>query len=254
MVVTKHFATHGKKYRRRLIKYILNPDKTDNLKLVSDFGMSNYLDFPSYEEMVEMYNVNFTNNDKLYESRNDRQEKHQAGTWVKVAVTSGGMHFIPEGTLRSWGFSDPSKVKIYGYGGRRLPNLLGNSYLDDLPQTPSEMVAGNGLYFYAEGPKWWKSTSKGCNAPVSNPFTRQGYYFLSDSDPGERLTPQPIGDGAEPREDMMEFKDKVCHEVDMVSPGEAGFLLLGEDFKYTPSQKFPLILPDPVKGDRKSVV
>ena len=58
MVVTKHFATHGKKYRRRLIKYILNPDKTDNLKLVSDFGMSNYLDFPSYEEMVEMYNVN----------------------------------------------------------------------------------------------------------------------------------------------------------------------------------------------------
>ena len=54
MVVTKHFATHGKKYRRRLIKYILNPDKTNNLKLVSDFGMSNYLDFPSYEEMVEM--------------------------------------------------------------------------------------------------------------------------------------------------------------------------------------------------------
>lgn len=77
MVVTKHFATHGKKYRRRLIKYILNPDKTDNLKLVSDFGMSNYLDFPSHAEMVEMYNVNFTNNDKLYESRNDRQEKHQ---------------------------------------------------------------------------------------------------------------------------------------------------------------------------------
>lgn len=77
MVVTKHFATHGKKYRRRLIKYILNPDKTDDLKLISDFGMSNYLDFPSHAEMVEMYNVNFTNNDKLYESRNDRQEKHQ---------------------------------------------------------------------------------------------------------------------------------------------------------------------------------
>ncbi|QHO93581.1 SAG1250 family conjugative relaxase [Streptococcus agalactiae] len=76
MVVTKHFATHGKKYRRRLIKYILNPGKTDNLKLVSDFGISNYLDFPSYEEMVDMYNVNFTNNDKLYGSRNDLQYEH----------------------------------------------------------------------------------------------------------------------------------------------------------------------------------
>ena len=54
MVVTKHFAVHGNKYRKSLIKYILNPDKTDQLKLVSDFGMSNYLDFPNYEEMVEI--------------------------------------------------------------------------------------------------------------------------------------------------------------------------------------------------------
>ncbi|MCO4512567.1 relaxase [Streptococcus infantarius subsp. infantarius] len=95
MVVTKHFATHGKKYRRRLIKYILNPDKTDNLKLVSDFGMSNYLDFPSHAEMVEMYNVNFTNNDKLYESRNDRQEKHQQNIHAHHLIQS----FSPEDNL-----------------------------------------------------------------------------------------------------------------------------------------------------------
>ncbi len=95
MVVTKHFATHGKKYRRRLIKYILNPDKTDNLKLVSDFGMSNYLDFLNYEEMVEMYNVNFTNNDKLYESRNDRQEKHQQNIHAHHLIQS----FSPEDNL-----------------------------------------------------------------------------------------------------------------------------------------------------------
>lgn len=72
MVVTKHFAIHAKNYRSKLIKYILNPSKTKNFTLVSDFGMGNYLDFPSHAEMVEMYNVNFINNDKLYESRNDR--------------------------------------------------------------------------------------------------------------------------------------------------------------------------------------
>ncbi len=77
MVVTKHYATHGKKYRKSLIKYILNPDKTEQLKLVSDFGMSNYLDFPSYEELVEMYHANFVNNDRLYDSRNDRQQVKQ---------------------------------------------------------------------------------------------------------------------------------------------------------------------------------
>ena len=105
MVVTKHFATHGKKYRRRLIKYILNPDKTDNLKLVSDFGMSNYLDFPSYEEMVEMYNVNFTNNDKLYESRNDRQEKHQQNIHAHHLIQS----FSPEDNLT------PEEINSIGY-------------------------------------------------------------------------------------------------------------------------------------------
>ena len=105
MVVTKHFATHGKKYRRRLIKYILNPDKTDNLKLVSDFCMSNYLDFPSYEEMVEMYNVNFTNNDKLYESRNDRQEKYQQTIHAHHLIQS----FSPEDNLT------PEEINRIGY-------------------------------------------------------------------------------------------------------------------------------------------
>ncbi|WP_170240060.1 SAG1250 family conjugative relaxase [Streptococcus suis] len=105
MVVTKHFATHGKKYRRRLIKYILNPDKTNNLKLVSDFGMCNYLDFPSYEEMVEMYNVNFTNNDKLYESRNDRQEKHQQNIHAHHLIQS----FSPEDNLT------PEEINRIGY-------------------------------------------------------------------------------------------------------------------------------------------
>ena len=105
MVVTKHFATHGKKYRRRLIKYILNPEKTDNLKLVSDFGMSNYLDFPSHAEMVEMYNVNFTNNDKLYESRNDRQEKYQQTIHAHHLIQS----FSPEDNLI------PEEINRIGY-------------------------------------------------------------------------------------------------------------------------------------------
>ena len=77
MVITKHFAIHGKNYRSKLIKYILNPSKTKNLTLVSDFGMRNYLDFPSYEELVKMYNDNFLSNDTLYEFRHDRQEVNQ---------------------------------------------------------------------------------------------------------------------------------------------------------------------------------
>jgi hypothetical protein len=40
------------------------------------------------------------------------------------------------------------------------------------------------------------------------------------------------------------FNDYVHHEQELTSPGEAGPLLVGEDFRYTPSRKFSFTLPD----------
>lgn len=105
MVVTKHFAVHSTKYRKSLIKYILNPDKTKQLKLVSDFGMSNYLDFPTYEELVEMYQANLTNNDRLYDSRNDRQQIKQTKINAHHLIQS----FSPEDNLT------PEEINRIGY-------------------------------------------------------------------------------------------------------------------------------------------
>lgn len=98
MVITKHFAIHGKNYRSKLIKYILNPNKTKNLTLVSDFGMRNYLDFPSYEELVKMYNDNFLSNDSLYEFLHDRQEVNQRKIHSHHIIQSfsPGDHLTPE--------------------------------------------------------------------------------------------------------------------------------------------------------------
>ncbi|MDG3145723.1 SAG1250 family conjugative relaxase [Streptococcus suis] len=116
MVVTKHYATHGKKYRKSLIKYILDPDKTEQLKLVSDFGMSNYLDFPSYEELVEMYHANFVNNDKLYDSRNDRQQVKQTKIHAHHLIQS----FSPDDKLT------PEEINRIGY--ETIKELTGGSF------------------------------------------------------------------------------------------------------------------------------
>ena len=57
--------------------------------------MSNYLDFPNYEEMVEMYQANFLNNDGLYDSRNDRQEKRQQSVELQqVRWLKGGLSYL----------------------------------------------------------------------------------------------------------------------------------------------------------------
>ncbi|HEM3617331.1 TPA: relaxase/mobilization nuclease domain-containing protein [Streptococcus suis] len=116
MVVTKYFAVHSTKYRKSLIKYILNPEKTKNLKLVSDFGMSNYLDFPSYEELVEMYQANLTNNDRLYDSRNDRQQLKQTKIHAHHLIQS----FSPEDKLT------PEEINRIGY--ETIKELTGGNF------------------------------------------------------------------------------------------------------------------------------
>lgn len=105
MVITKHFAIHGKSYRRKLIKYILNPEKTNNLALVSDYGMKNFLYFPSYEEMVQMYHENFISNDTLYDFRHDRMEENQRKIHAHHIIQS----FSPEDHLT------PEQINRIGY-------------------------------------------------------------------------------------------------------------------------------------------
>lgn len=116
MVITKHYAVHGKKYRRQLIKYILNPKKTRKLSLISDFGMSNYLDFPDYMELVKMYQNNFLSNDQLYDSRFDRQEKKQQKIHAHHVIQS----FSPEDKL------SPEEINRIGY--ETVKELTGGQY------------------------------------------------------------------------------------------------------------------------------
>ena len=116
MVITKHFAIHGKSYRRKIIKYILNPDKTKNLALVSDYGMRNFLDFPSYDEIVQMYHENFISNDTLYNFRHARLEEKQRKIHAHHIIQS----FSPEDHLT------PEQINQIGY--ETMKELTGGKF------------------------------------------------------------------------------------------------------------------------------
>lgn len=174
------------------------------------------------------------------------------GRWVKASVSATGMHFVSVSTLRSWGFSDPSKVRVYGYGGSRISDILSAStYVDDLPQAPMEVTA-SGIYFYAQGPVDWIGPDRnGHFYQKNNPWTELGYYYFSDREPAEgskvTLTDEeaPAVAGATP---AVTFTDYAGHETDLVSPGEMGHYLVGEDMRYTPSRRFSFDLTDVVEG------
>ncbi len=169
------------------------------------------------------------------------------GRWVKVSVKESGIHFLSRSELQRMGFSDISRVNVYGYGAMRLPDRLDNTYIDDLPKLQS-VVTDRGIYFYATGPVSYTDLSGSRIRHANNPFTDLGYYYLSDFETESReIMSAGSPSAASP---AASFTEVVFHERDLVSIGETGHYLVGEDFRYTTSQTFNLSIPDKVEGTK----
>ncbi len=109
------------------------------------------------------------------------------GKWAKIRVPSSGVYQISESLIRQAGFSDLSKVRLYGYGGALQNEALVPEELmatDDLKEVPLCTVGGRKL-FYAQGPVFWNT--KEAMRRMRNPYSDYGYYFITQGD-GEPLS------------------------------------------------------------------
>lgn len=177
------------------------------------------------------------------------------GRWVKVSVTETGIHSISNVTLARWGFSNPGEVKVFGYGGAPVSTTLDGNQIDDLPQIPVLRTDG-GIIFYAQGPTTWRTANlQGMQyVQYQHPYATAGYYFITDrSDIGAAAVATvdtPLGNGGT----VSTFTDRLFHESELISPGETGHYLLGEDFRYTATQTFGFDLEGIVAGSQVSVL
>lgn len=104
------------------------------------------------------------------------------GRWAKIRVNESGIHRLTDQVVRQAGFSDLSKVKIYGYGGNLQNEALSASYLastDDLQEVPQCVVDG-AHFFYAKGPVSWSDNA--ATQRIRNPYSSYGYYFITQAD------------------------------------------------------------------------
>lgn len=126
----------------------------------------------------------------LASPKGERYAEHSIlsqGKWAKISVSNTGIHQLTASTIKSAGFSDISKVKIYGYGGNLVPEVLSDNYLreyDDLKEIPTCTVGGKKL-FYAKGSIYWDSNES--SVRTRNPYSDYGYYFITEND-SEPLT------------------------------------------------------------------
>ena len=109
------------------------------------------------------------------------------GSWAKISIPESGIYHLSDAVIKKAGFANPSKVKIYGYGGALQPEHLTGDYLaatDDLQEVPTVTIGGRRL-FYGVGSVTW--ASKDALARTRNPYSNVGCYLLTESD-GEPLT------------------------------------------------------------------
>lgn len=114
------------------------------------------------------------------------------GKWVKIKVTKEGIHQISYEKLSEWGFSDPSSVSVYGYGGTALALERIGAGTDDIAPTASMHTADKRLLFYGDADLRFDLRGYSGTETTSNPASENGtfwrrniyddggYYFLSD--------------------------------------------------------------------------
>ena len=136
----------------------------------------------------------------------DRYAAHSVlatGKWAKIRIPATGIYQLTDGLIKQAGFSDLSRVKIYGYGGALQNEKLVAEELiatDDLKEVATCNIGGKRL-FRAQGPVTWtgtqltdvtdatgrRTTVNIPNVRVRNYFSDYGYYFLTQ-DEGTPLT------------------------------------------------------------------
>ncbi len=153
-----------------------------------------------------------------------------SGKWVKISIPQTGVFKLTHARLREIGFSDPSKVRLYGYGGALLGEDLKGTHPDDLCEVP--MYRGTDfVLFYGQGPvSWTMNTAKTYFTRVQNFYATAGYYFLTEKE--ESPDPFPtIQVTATPSANVTTFSERTLHEEDAFNWAASGRELF-ENYNY----------------------
>lgn len=119
------------------------------------------------------------------EPRTGRYADHSvlaSGRWAKIRVPASGVFELTKSLANRAGFSDFSRVRVFGYGGNLQDEVLDGTKLadtDDLHEVATCTVNGRRL-FYAKGPVSWSQNDT--EQRTRNPYSDYGYYFITEGD------------------------------------------------------------------------
>lgn len=169
------------------------------------------------------------------------------GKWAAVSVNTTGMQLLTNEKLRQLGFTDPSKVYVYGYGGRPISSVLTSTMVnDDLPPQPVVRTQKGIVFFGTDAVKWGRSTAstngKFYYTHSPNYYSTESVYFISDVAP-EDFVFEEVDRTSTDTPNVTTFLERLLHEKETAALAESTPLMLGEDFRINTSQSFPFTMP-----------
>ena len=109
------------------------------------------------------------------------------GKWAKIRVKKEGIYTLTPAFLSRMGFNDPSKVKLFGYGGRIIEENWtfsgSRKVTDDLEEIPLYRKNNGNALFFAEGTVRWTFNSMYDKwIHENNPYSKYSYYFITEGE------------------------------------------------------------------------
>jgi hypothetical protein len=123
-----------------------------------------------------------------------------SGNWYKIAITETGIHKVTKSFLAGIGINttnlDLKKIKIYGNGGKMLPEKNKDFRYDDLEETALRVVQTSDgsldyVLFYASGTTEWVKVNGGNGLKyeaIQNLYSDTSFYFINlENKDGKRI-------------------------------------------------------------------
>ncbi len=186
-----------------------------------------------------------------------------SGKWYKIGVTKDGVYKIDKTFLSTLGLdvtnTDPRNIRIYGNGGKLMPEKNSVFRHDDLNENAISIVgendgvfdAGDYILFYGQSTDSWKRIA-GSKMPFDHQihyFSDTSFYFITaDLGTGKRISSQNslsnTPNTTTSKQDYYGF-----HEQNTTNLVKSGREFYGEKFDLTTTYSFSFLIPDAAIGD-----
>lgn len=156
--------------------------------------------------------------------------KMASGKWVKIKIPHTGVFQISYDQLKEWGFPEPEKVKVYGWGGSTISiGIFEQNMPSDIRRTYC-LHRNDKLIFYGRDVVWGRLNSKTEVISTRNFYSSTTTYLLSDipEDPTDMNPNAPYVERTHTKAPYSSHLAMQYKEQDLIHPANGGGIFLGQ--------------------------